>query len=72
MKQRDMLTEAEHVKLVKLSNEFYEEFGKIVAKVVNNMPPDLETLTLYHLQGNCSVFGSGYDKHLTSNTGTPS
>lgn len=62
--ERMTLTEKEHIKLVEVGNSFWNAFGKLVAKHVEKMPPELETKTLYYLQDKASVFGSDYERHF--------
>lgn len=45
-------------------DEFWVEFGKLVAKSLNKAPQDLEDLCLIQLQEHASVYGSNFEKYL--------
>lgn len=64
MKQRNTLTDAEHIKLVGVGDEFWAQLGRLAAKCINEMPPELEALTTTYLQDKCSIYGTRYSEYL--------
>lgn len=65
MKQRTVLTEDEHERLVEVGNSFWTQFGQLAATHIALMPPELQDLTTAHLQDLCSIYGTRYDEHLS-------
>lgn len=64
MRQRTILSNAEHEKLVEVTDAFSDVLGMIVATSVALMPPELEDLTLAFLQDKCSVYGVDFHSRL--------
>lgn len=59
-----MLTEEQHIKIVEIGNDFWEEFGALAAKHIARLPVELEDELTTHLQEKCSIYGSNYDDRL--------
>jgi len=58
------MTEDQHIKLVKIGDEFWEELGKLVAKCAVQLPEEVEVEVIAYLQDTCSIYGTTYDKYL--------
>ena len=63
--RRERMTEDEHIQLVDVGNEFWEEFSKLCAKYIQKMPPHLVATTTEYLQDKTSIYGSKYDDYLS-------
>lgn len=50
--------------LTKLGDEFWTEFGQLVAAKLKKAPPELHDLFLMQMQDAASVYGSNYEKYL--------
>ena len=59
-----MLTEDQHIKLVKVGNEFWEELGTLAAEMIAKFPEEIEDDVTMYLQEKCSIYGSNYDNKL--------
>lgn len=57
------MTQSEHVVLVNLTDEYAEEFSKLVADKLNQCPKHLRDVLLEMLQKKSSVFESEYDHY---------
>ena len=64
MKQKNRLTEEEHIKLVEIGDAFWEKFGVLAAEHIAMMPPELEALTTLYLQDKTSIYGTPIDENL--------
>lgn len=58
------MTEEEGIELHRLRNEFYEDYGRLVAKYVKQVPERLKSELLYDIQDTSNVFSSCYQKFL--------
>ena len=64
MKQRDFLTDEEHMELVKVGDDFWEELCRIAGEAISKMPEDLEDLTTAYLQDKTSIYNTNIDKYI--------
>lgn len=61
---RDYLTEEEHEKLVRWSDDFWKRLGMLTADIASKFPEEIEHLIVAHLQDKCSIYGTEYEKYL--------
>lgn len=62
------MTEKQHIALVEIGGEFYEQFSKLVAKCVDKLPPGMdEGDALAYLQDHASIYGSKFREYLKRN-----
>ena len=64
MTDEDNMTDEEHIALVSIGDSFYDKLGALVAEHIAVMPMRLESVTLEHLQGKCSVYSVDYSGPL--------
>ena len=62
-KQRD-LTEEEHIKLVEIGDQFWNQFSKIAAEAISQFPEEIECAVISYLQDKCSIYGSCCDEFI--------
>ena len=60
------MTEDEHIELVEVGNYFYDEFSKLIATCLQKLPKNIEAEALDYLSDMSSVFGSDYDKYMST------
>ena len=61
---RTELSEEEADLLHETLEEFWIDFGKLVAEKLNKLPKDLEFFMLMRMQERASVYGTAYSKHI--------
>ena len=54
------MTEDQHIKLVAVGDDFWNEFGDFAAKYVALFPKEIEDEVIDYLQDKCSIHGSIY------------
>ena len=62
--QRECVTEDEHDAMHQIKNDFYDEFGQLIAKYMLRMPAELQMEVQMHLGETASVYSSCYKKYL--------
>jgi len=58
------MTEDEHIHLVEVGNEYWNEFSQLIAAKLQKVPPHLRDEFLAMMQDKSSVYGSCYDKYM--------
>ncbi len=58
------MTEDEHIQLVELGDEFWEEFSKLIAAKLQKAPPHLRDIFLAMMQDKASVYGSKFEDYM--------
>ena len=58
------MTEDEHIALVELGDEYWEEFSKLIADKLKKAPPHLRDIFLSMMQEKSSVYGSKYEDYM--------
>jgi hypothetical protein len=61
---RTELSEEEADLMHETLEEFWIDFGKLVAEKLNKLPKDLEFFMLMRMQERASVYGTAYPKHI--------
>lgn len=54
------LTEEEHIRLVELGNQFWNDLGDMAAKVIVQFPKEMEWEVETYLQDKCNIFSTNY------------
>lgn len=61
---RHYLYESEHILLTNICNEYWREFGQLVAKHLQKAPAELRDHLLVMIEERSSAHGSNYEKYL--------
>lgn len=59
------MTEDEHIYLVKLCDQFYTGFAKLIGRTVSKAPKHLHDELIAMLSDQSSVHGSPYEQYIT-------
>lgn len=62
------MTEEESILVNQISNEYWTEFSKLVAKHLSRVPRHLQDELLMILQEHSSCYGSNYEEHMQCKT----
>lgn len=58
------MTEEHGILFNELTNEFWVEYGKLIASILNKAPKELHDELLMSLSDHSSVYGSNFDEYL--------
>lgn len=58
------MTEDEHNQLVEICNQYWQDFSKLIARMLEKAPKHLHNELLAMMQDHSSVYGSNYEKYL--------
>ena len=62
--QKMALSDVESAAMIELLDSYWQDFGKLVGRYVNDVPPHLIILALARMQEKSTVYGSDFERYL--------